>query len=83
MGSSLLLSWKIVHDGVMRRSEAAYSEMTSRGTSAMVFVVSRVRDVRIPLLSCYLSKWLLGLRVISVVCRSKKSTVMVAGLESF
>lgn len=34
-GSSLVLSVKIVHEGVMRRSEAAYSEMTSRGTSAM------------------------------------------------
>lgn len=36
-GSSLVLSVKIVHEGVMRRSEAAYSEMTSRGTSAMAF----------------------------------------------
>lgn len=34
--SSFALSWLMVHDGVMRRSEAAFSETTSRGTSAMV-----------------------------------------------
>lgn len=36
MCSSLPRSWLIVHDGVMRRSEAVLSEMTSMGTSAMV-----------------------------------------------
>ena len=35
IGSSFVLSWLIVHDGVMRRSEEALSEMTSSGTSAI------------------------------------------------
>lgn len=35
MGSSLDLSWVMVHDGVMRRSDEEFSEMTCRGTSAM------------------------------------------------
>lgn len=35
MGSSLVLSWLMVHDGVMRRSDEEFSEMTCRGTSAM------------------------------------------------
>lgn len=34
--SSFALSWLMVHDGVTRRSTAALSEMTCRGTSAMV-----------------------------------------------
>lgn len=36
MGSSLALSCPMVQEGVMRRSEAAFSEMTCRGTSAIV-----------------------------------------------
>lgn len=36
MGSSLDLSWLMVHDGVIRRSDEEFSEMTSRGTSAIV-----------------------------------------------
>lgn len=36
MGSSLDLSWLMVHDGVIRRSDEEFSEMTCRGTSAMV-----------------------------------------------
>lgn len=36
IGSSLVLSWLIVHDGVMRRSEEELSETTMSGTSAMV-----------------------------------------------
>lgn len=34
--SSLVLSWLMDHDGVMRRSDDANSEMMRRGTSAMV-----------------------------------------------
>lgn len=33
--SSLDLSWVMVQDGVMRRSDCAYSEITRSGTSAM------------------------------------------------
>lgn len=36
MGSSLVLSWVMVHDGVMRRSEAAFSDITWSGMSAMI-----------------------------------------------
>ena len=35
-GSSLVLSWLIVHAGVMRRSDEELSETTIIGTSAMV-----------------------------------------------
>ena len=35
MGSSLDLSWLMVHEGVIRRSAAAFSETTYNGTSAM------------------------------------------------
>lgn len=34
-GSSLVLSCEMDQDGVMRRSDCAYSEMTTSGTSAM------------------------------------------------
>lgn len=40
MGSSLALSWPMVQEGVMRRSEAAFSDMTCRGTSAIVLDAS-------------------------------------------
>lgn len=41
-GSSFVLSVKMVHEGVMRRSEVAYSEITRRGTSAMMFGIVRL-----------------------------------------
>ena len=44
MGSSFALSWLIVHDGVMRRSAAAFSDITRRGTSAMMTAVFGVSD---------------------------------------
>jgi hypothetical protein len=38
IGSSLALSWLMDHEGVMRRSDAALSEITWRGTSAMTMM---------------------------------------------
>ncbi len=35
-GSSFALSWPMVHDGVMRRSEEEFSEVTWRGISPAV-----------------------------------------------
>jgi hypothetical protein len=35
MGTSLVLSWLMVHDGVMRRSDAVLSETTWSGISTM------------------------------------------------
>ena len=35
IGSSLVLSWLMDHDGVMRRSDAVFSEMTCSGMSAI------------------------------------------------
>jgi hypothetical protein len=37
MGSSFVLSVLIDQEGVMRRSDAAFSEITCSGTSAMFF----------------------------------------------
>lgn len=37
IGSSLVLSWLIVHDGVMRRSAEELSDTTMSGTSAIVW----------------------------------------------
>jgi hypothetical protein len=36
IGSSFVFSWPIVHEGVIRRSDEALSDMTMRGMSAMV-----------------------------------------------
>lgn len=36
MVSIFFLSWLTVQDGVIRRSEAVFSDMTRRGTSAMM-----------------------------------------------
>jgi len=36
IGSSLALSCVMVHDGVIRRSEDAFSDTTIKGTSAMI-----------------------------------------------
>src|SRR5262245_32787264 len=36
IGSNLVLSWFRVHDGVMRRSEDEFSEMTCMGMSAIL-----------------------------------------------
>lgn len=35
MGSSFDLSWLMVHEGVIRRSDEAFSDTTINGTSAM------------------------------------------------
>lgn len=63
-GSSLVRSWLMVHDGVMRRSDDELSEMTSSGTSAILILGVRVyegvcvcepcvgRGLDLPLLSC-------------------------------
>lgn len=40
--SSLVLSWLMDHDGVMRRSAAAFSEITCRGISAIALASLRL-----------------------------------------
>ena len=37
MDSSFALSWAILHDGVMRRSDDAFSDRMKRGTSRAVW----------------------------------------------
>ena len=48
MGSNFVFNCAIDHAGVMRRSDAEYSEMTWRGTSAMVSRVVVLWDNREP-----------------------------------
>lgn len=43
MGSSFALSVVMDHDGVMRRSEAEFSEITRSGTSAMFVFCFEIR----------------------------------------
>lgn len=37
-GSSFALSWLMVHEGVMRRSDEAFSDIIKRGTSPIVCI---------------------------------------------
>jgi len=45
IGSSLLFSWLMDHDGVMRRSDEEFSEVTRSGTSAMITRINRYEYV--------------------------------------
>ena len=44
IGSSRVLSWDMVHDGVIRRSEEELGDTTKRGTSGAVWSAMAAAD---------------------------------------